>query len=157
MSHNERRQRVDELNSALPESLGFHVHELDDLQYELRSDRCIIKVVFDRYDPSSTMIELAKPDVEDGMAYWILRHIRGVPATPDEESSLRKFGTKLADKFGDVLQGDFAIALEYDEFSNRILDRMFEVRSLPQDHPTRKLFDQFDLQWLHDLEGSSSV
>ena len=90
--------------------------------------------MFDRYDPTSTIIELANPDAQDGMAYWILRHIRGVQATPDEESSLRQFGEKLVDKFGDVLQGDFGIQLEYDEFSNRIMDRMLEVRSLPQNN-----------------------
>lgn len=151
-----REQYAREVLATLPSSLGFELFTVSTHLFELRSRHCIIRLGFEQFESSRSMLEFASPaDRNNGMAYWVLRHIRGVAVTEDEKSSATSFGRKLVHYFRDVIGGDFSIQRDYDLLSDRIMDRMFEVRRLPKDDPTRILFDAFDIRWLHDLEKSS--
>ncbi len=144
-----------ELLAALPEDLGFQLHCVHSHLYELHSAKCIVRLGFDQFEPRVCSTEFVNPiDPTRSMAYWVLRHIRGVPVTEDETSSRVAFGRKLALKFGDILAGDFGVQKEYEHLHDRILDRVSEVRRLPLVHPTRVRFANCDLQWLSDVEKS---
>jgi len=148
-------QNAKQVLSALPATLGFQLERISSGLYELHSENCIVRLAFQRFEPSRCNTEFVNPNYPSNvMAYWVLRHLRCVPVTEDEKSSFAVFGQKLAHNFSDVLSGDFAIQASYDELNERIMDRVFEVRALPSHHPTRIRFENHDLQWLFDLEES---
>ena len=123
-------------------------------EYQLQSCNCVIRLYFERYEPRLTSTEFIDPtDTNGGMAFWILSHILGIQIqVSDKNRPYYGYGKAIVDYCSDLLNGDFSVRKEYDKFKDRILDRMFEVRGLPQDHPTRIRFENHDLQWLLDLE-----
>lgn len=153
----QRERNANDLLSALPSSIGFVCHKVGGGLYELRTEECVIQLAFERYESSSVSVTLIDPKSDpthkNGMSLWILRQLRGAAglskATPDPFQCM---GRILTEKFSDLLTGDFSIRREYDEIEGRILAHVFEVKSLPMQHPIRIRFENQDLRWLQDLE-----
>lgn len=148
---------ANDLLSVLPSTIGFCCQKVDDCVYELRAEECVIQLAFERYDPSSVTVSLIDPKSDpahrNGMAFWILRQLRGATGlSKTTQDPFKCIGRILVEKFSDLLTGDFSIRRDYDQIEGRILDRLFEVRALPLQHLTRIRFENQDLRWLDDLE-----
>jgi len=149
----EFEQSANEVLSELPLHLGFQLHRVNDRLYELHSELCAIQIGLDRHDSSSVTVSIIDPtddpDKKRGMAFWVLRQIRGIPpgqkGAPDQ---FRQLGRTLAERFGDRLGGDFRCRIHYDSIERQIFDTLWTVRALPADHPTRKLFEDLRVPWL---------
>ncbi len=59
----------------------------------------------------------------------------------------------LTEHFGDLLIGDFPERNAYERIEKSIFDRSFDAEALPVGHPTRTRFENYDLQWLSDLDN----
>jgi len=143
--------------SALPALFGFRFETVSQWHYELRSDKCVVQLKFDRYDPSTCVVLLDAPTAPSkqwtGMSLWVLRHMRGVEGP--QNSSLDQFiaiGRILVERFDDLLTGEFSTVSDYPQIEKRILDRMFDADALPVGHPIRARFENYDIRWLDDLE-----
>lgn len=150
----EKLTNVRELLAAIPERFGFHLNLPSDGPHELRSDRCILQIAFERFEPSEFVLVIADPkEPRHGMNLWILRYLRGIKDISwDQPGLFRRLGTVLATNFGDLLNGDFSIRTRYDDIENRFFDRLTDVEALPQGHQIRVLYENYDLRWLTEIE-----
>ena len=153
----EREEVVRKILEKLPAALGYCCDETSECGFELRTNACVIGLGFARYEADLESITVydpqSDPDKRNGMALWILQFLRGGQCVSSEtEDPYQLIGRTLTDRFGDLLSGDFSIRRQYDQVEGRILDHLFEVFDLPDDHPTRVRFKNYDLQWLDDLE-----
>lgn len=150
----EKLRRVKELLEAIPKEFGFRLNLPYDGPIELRSNHCIIRISFERFEPSQFILEIVDPqNTVRGMRFTVLRHLRGVRDIQGDDPHLfRRIGTVLKNEFADLLNGDFSIRAQYDEVENRYFDRLGDVRALPKEHPIRVLYENYDLQWLTQIE-----
>ncbi len=95
--------------------------------------------------------------ITEGMSLWILQHVLGFQmSVRDDADPSYEFGMSIVNHCDFLLRGDFAIRSEYDALEQRILDRMDDVRSLPDDHAIRLMFDARNIQWLTEIERSEA-
>lgn len=147
-------KNAQDLLSAIPEEFGFRLNLPCDGPVELQSDRCVIRIAFERYEPSRFILEIVDPkDPFRSLRFSVLRHLRNIKHIEQNDPRLfRRIGTVLATEFADLLQGDFRIRARYDEVENRYFDRLSDVRALPKGHPIRVLYENYDLRWLTEIE-----
>lgn len=155
---------ADAVLSALPKTLGFRRRCVHDGVHDLESPTCVIRLAFKRYEASRLesidIFEAFCKDVgKHGMAFWVLRHIRGIAAVGSGvvPNPFVCIGELLTIGLLDVLSGDFSIRQRYDHLQSRILDHMSDIRELPISHPARIRFENYDIRWLDDFGDVKGV
>lgn len=152
--HFKREQILREIFSEIPALFGFKLLHFSDVSY-FRSESCLVCFSWERYDSKLIATEFFDPSVsetEGGMSYWILEHVLGFKADDRIKTPYRALGHAISAHCDRLLQGDFSVRQEYDALEPRILNHIDRVIALPDDHPTRVLFEARDLQWLTDME-----
>ena len=154
--HLERERIVREIFSAIPDLFGLKFFHFTDRTY-FRSERCIIRFGWERYEAQLCSIEFSDPlesEESSGMSFWILQHILGIRIAESDRPYFA-LGRALVDHCDSLLQGDFSVRTKYETLEEQILDKMDEVLALPLDHPARMRFEECDLRWLEDFENQS--
>ncbi len=154
-----RTQNVFDLHGALPQELSFRIAQINDCVYELLSEKCVIQLSFELLSDSSACVDIFSASDHNriaGMAFWVLRQLRGVRGP--HSSTNHPFATTgklLVEFFPDLLTGDFSIQCEYERIKNRIGSQVLNVTALPLDHPTRIRYENCDLLWLTEMEDGT--
>lgn len=152
----ERIYNINEILKVIPGSLNFKFVYAAQERYELKSNACVLKFNFDRYESTGVNVEICEPNAESGgcMGLLVLLHLRRVNDQIQKgESNFQFIGRLLTNNFSDILRGDFSIRARYDEVYDLFYAHLIEVMNLPETHPARQKFDNCDIDWLDLLPG----
>lgn len=141
---------------GLPTELSFVHRDQGECVQELTSNKCIVALLFERYESSKCNVILMNPNSNsadrDAMSFWVLRHIRAISTfRHDSEDMFTAIGRILAESLSDLLGGDFSTIDQYRKLEREILDKMPLVLDLPDYHPAKILFNKYDIRWIDML------
>ncbi len=148
-----RSDVANSFRSGLQNSDSFSVECVNEYVWEVRSDLCIIRFLFNREDDDYYLeIQEAEENIKSKpMHFLLLSFLRRAYDEDREDDSPEYYSYLMNNFFTDVMDGDCSIREMYESYYKDFYEKLMYACNLPEDNPISKKIANYDISWVDDM------